>query len=123
MSELSPEIIRILLYGTGDEILTIHRKSVYGSGSYEQKFEGIINNLERRYKDTSSNWIKEEIQTYMSEIHCDECHGDRLSKESLAVTVGGINIADFCKNPLYLRLNFLIQLSLPKKKRLFLPRL
>lgn len=123
LSELSPEIIKILLYGTGDETLTIHRKSVYGSGSYEHKFEGIINNLERRYKDTSSNWIKEEIQTYMSEIHCDECHGDRLSKESLAVTVGGINIADFCKNPLYLRLNFLIQLSLPKKKRLFLPRL
>ena len=118
LSELSPEIIRILLYGTGDEILTIHRKSVYGSGSYEQKFEGIINNLERRYKDTSSNWIKEEIQTYMSEIHCDECHGDRLSKESLAVTVGGINIADFCKKSVVSALEFLDTIEFTEKEKI-----
>lgn len=118
MSELSPEIIKILLYGTGDETLTIHRKSVYGSGSYEQKFEGIINNLERRYKDTSSNWIKEEIQTYMSEIHCDECNGDRLSKESLAVTVGGINIADFCKKSVVSALEFLDTIEFTEKEKI-----
>ena len=118
LSELSPEIIKILLYGTGDETLTIHRKSVYGSGSYEQKFEGIINNLERRYKDTSSNWIKEEIQTYMSEIHCDECHGDRLSKESLAVTVGGINIADFCKKSVVSALEFLDTIEFTEKEKI-----
>lgn len=118
LSELSPEIIKILLYGTGDETLTIHRKSVYGSGSYEHKFEGIINNLERRYKDTSSNWIKEEIQTYMSEIHCDECHGDRLSKESLAVTVGGINIADFCKKSVVSALEFLDTIEFTEKEKI-----
>ncbi|WP_337380721.1 excinuclease ABC subunit UvrA, partial [Ruminococcus sp.] len=118
LSELSPEIIKILLYGTGDETLTIHRKSVYGSGSYEQKFEGIINNLERRYKDTSSNWIKEEIQTYMSEIHCDECNGDRLSKESLAVTVGGINIADFCKKSVVSALEFLDTIEFTEKEKI-----
>lgn len=118
LSELSPEIIKILLYGTGDETLTIHRKSVYGSGSYEHKFEGIINNLERRYKDTSSNWIKEEIQTYMSEIHCDECNGDRLSKESLAVTVGGINIADFCKKSVVSALEFLDTIEFTEKEKI-----
>ena len=118
LSELSPEIIKILLYGTGDETLTIHRKSVYGSGSYEQKFEGIINNLERRYKDTSSNWIKEEIQTYMSEIPCDECNGDRLSKESLAVTVGGINIADFCKKSVVSALEFLDTIEFTEKEKI-----
>lgn len=98
--------------------MTIHRKSVYGSGSYEQKFEGIINNLERRYKDTSSNWIKEEIQTYMSEIHCDECNGDRLSKESLAVTVGGINIADFCKKSVVSALEFLDTIEFTEKEKI-----
>lgn len=118
LSELSPEVINILLYGTGDKTITIHRKSVYGSGSYEHKFEGIINNLERRYKDTSSNWIKEEIQTYMSEIHCDECHGDRLSKESLAVTVGGINIADFCKKSVVSALEFLDTIEFTEKEKI-----
>lgn len=118
LSDLSPEVINILLYGTGDETITIHRKSVYGSGSYEHKFEGIINNLERRYKDTSSNWIKEEIQTYMSEIHCDECHGDRLSKESLAVTVGGINIADFCKKSVVSALEFLDTIEFTEKEKI-----
>lgn len=118
LSELSPEVINILLYGTGDETITIHRKSVYGSGSYEHKFEGIINNLERRYKDTSSNWIKEEIQTYMSEIHCDECNGDRLSKESLAVTVGGINIADFCKKSVVSALEFLDTIEFTEKEKI-----
>ena len=118
LSELSPEVINILLYGTGDETITIHRKSVYGSGSYEHKFEGIINNLERRYKDTSSNWIKEEIQNYMSEIHCDECNGDRLSKESLAVTVGGINIADFCKKSVVSALEFLDTIEFTEKEKI-----
>lgn len=118
LSELSPEVINVLLYGTGEEALTIHRKSVYGSGTYEQKFEGIINNLSRRYKDTSSNWIKEEIQNYMSEIHCDECNGDRLSKESLAVTVGGINIADFCKKSVVSALEFLDTLEFTEKEKI-----
>ena len=118
LSELSPEVIKVLLYGTGEETITVHRKSVYGSGSYEHKFEGIINNLERRYKETSSNWIKEEIQSYMSEIVCDECHGDRLSRESLAVTVGGINISDFCKKSVVSALEFLDTLEFTEKEKI-----
>ena len=83
IKDLPTDIVNKILYGTGDEKLTINRKSVYGNGSYEQTFEGIINNLERRYRDTSSNWIKDEIRSYMTEIPCDACKGDRLSAESL----------------------------------------
>ncbi len=116
LKDIPRDVVNIILYGTGEDTLTIHRKSVYGSGSYEHKFEGIINNLERRYKETSSNWIKDEITSYMSEIPCDECCGDRLSKKSLAVTVGGINIADFCKMSVVDALDFVNSLKLSKKE-------
>ena len=59
-------------------------------------FEGIINNLERRFRETQSAWIKAEIESYMSAVPCDACKGKRLSPESLAVTVGGMNISSFC---------------------------
>lgn len=62
-------------------------------------FEGIINNLERRFRETSSSWVKEEIESYMSAVPCDECHGQRLSKESLAVTVGASTSAPFATSP------------------------
>ena len=93
IEELPDEIVDILLYGTKGEKIEVTRRSEYGSGTYQTAFEGVINNLERRFRETQSNWIKEEIETYMSAIPCDCCHGQRLSKESLAVTVGGINIA------------------------------
>ena len=116
IKNIPADVVNKILYGTGDETLTIHRKSVYGSGTYEHKFEGIITNLERRYKETSSNWIKDEIRSYMTEIPCDECHGDRLSKESLAVTVGGLNIADFCKLSVIDALDFVKNLTLTEKE-------
>ena len=74
--------------------------------------------LERRYHDTSSNWIKDEIPSYMAEIPCDLCHGDRLSAESLAVTVGGLNIADFCKMSVIDALEFVGQLKLTEKEQI-----
>lgn len=116
IKNIPKETIDIILYGTGEEKLTINRKSVYGSGTYEQSFEGIINNLERRYHETSSNWIKDEIRSYMAEIPCDECHGDRLSKESLAVTVGGLNISDFCKLSVVDAIEFVNSLKLTEKE-------
>lgn len=118
IKDLPTNIVNKILYGTGDEKLTINRKSVYGSGSYEQTFEGIINNLERRYRDTSSNWIKDEIRSYMTEIPCDECKGDRLSAESLAVTVGGVNISDFCKMSVVDAINFVKGLTLTEKEQI-----
>ena len=118
LENLPRETIDKILYGTGDDELTINKKSVYGGGTYQHKFEGIINNLERRYRDTSSNWIKDEIRSYMAEIPCDLCHGDRLSAESLAVTVGGLNIADFCKMSVVDALDFVGQLKLTEKEQI-----
>lgn len=118
IKDLPTDIVNKILYGTGDEKLTINRKSVYGSGSYEQTFEGIINNLERRYRDTSSNWIKDEIRSYMTEIPCDACKGDRLSAESLAVTVGGVNISDFCKMSVVDAIAFVKGLTLTEKEQI-----
>lgn len=118
IKDLPDEVVNVILYGTGDKKLKINRTSVYGSGTYEHTFEGIINNLERRYRDTSSNWIKDEIRSYMTEIPCDECNGDRLSAESLAVTVGGVNISDFCKMPVVDAINFVKNLSLTEKEQI-----
>ena len=118
IKDLPDDTLNIILYGTGDEKLTINRKSVYGSGSYEHAFEGIINNLERRYRETSSNWIKDEISSYMTEIPCDECKGDRLSAESLAVTVGGVNISDFCKMSVTDAIDFVKSLTLTEKEQI-----
>ena len=118
LENLPKETIDKILYGTGDDELTINKKSVYGGGTYQHKFEGIINNLERRYHDTSSNWIKDEIRSYMAEIPCDLCHGDRLSAESLAVTAGGLNIADFCKMSVIDALDFVGQLKLTEKEQI-----
>lgn len=118
IKDLPDDVVNVILYGTGDKQLTINRKSVYGSGTYKQNFEGIINNLERRYRDTSSNWIKDEIRSYMTEIPCDKCKGDRLSAESLAVTVGGVNISDFCKMPVVDAIDFVKNLTLTEKEQI-----
>ena len=116
--ELPPEIVDILLYGTKGEKITVRRKSEYGSGTYETEFEGIINNLERRFRDTSSSWIKEEIESYMSAVPCDACHGKRLSPESLAVTVGGKNISELCDLSVVDALDFIENLELSDRDRM-----
>ncbi|WP_195983636.1 excinuclease ABC subunit UvrA [Clostridium sp. D33t1_170424_F3] len=115
LGELPKETIDVLLYGTKGEKIRVERKNEYGSGVYQTEFEGIINNLERRFRETQSNWIKEEIETYMSAIPCDDCHGKRLSPISLAVTVGGINIADFCDKSVSQALDFVNHLELNKR--------
>ena len=89
-----------------------------GTMTYETEFEGIINNLERRFKETQSSWIKEEIESYMSAIPCDECHGKRLSPISLSVTVGGLNIADFCELSITQSLRFVEELQLTEKEHM-----
>ena len=118
LGELPPEIIDILLYGTKGEKIKLRRDSMYGSGSYMAPFEGVINNLERRFHDTSSNWIKEEIESYMSAVPCDACHGQRLSPESLAVTVGGLNISQFCDKSVTEALEFVDALALTDREKM-----
>ena len=112
LGELPPEIIDILLYGSKGEKFEVVRENEYGTGKYKVEFEGIINNLERRFRDTQSSWIKEEIENYMSAIPCDACHGRRLSPVSLAVTVGGLNIADLCDLSVTDALDFFEKLEL-----------
>ncbi len=118
IKNIPEDVVQKILYGTGDEKITVHRKNVYGSGTYETTFEGVITNLDRRYRETSSNWIKDEIRSYMTEIPCDECHGERLSKESLAVTIGGINISDLCKKSVVDAIDFISSLELTEKEQI-----
>ncbi len=108
IGELPEKIKNILLYGTNGETIRLHRKMPFGDERIMTRpFEGIINNLERRFKETTSAWVKDEIQGYMAEIPCDECAGKRLSKESLGVTVGGLNISDFCDMQVVEALDFI----------------
>lgn len=94
IKNLNKNVLDKILYGTGEEEIKVKRIVASSEISYSTKFEGIINNLERRYRETQSNWIKEEIQSFMRQIPCDDCKGKRLSKESLAVRVAGKNIIE-----------------------------
>lgn len=94
IKNLNEDVLDKMLYGTGEEEIKVKRIVASSEISYSTKFEGIINNLERRYRETQSNWIKEEIQSFMRQIPCDDCKGKRLSKESLAVRVAGKNIIE-----------------------------
>ncbi len=94
--DIPQEAKDVILYGTGGMKLKFHRDSNWGGGSYFSDFEGVVNNLERRYKETKSDWARNEIEAYMSECDCPDCRGARLKPESLAVTIGDKNIDEFC---------------------------
>ena len=96
VKNLPADIMHMLLYGTGGEKIKMSYSTRTFSGSYDSSFEGVINNLERRYRETTSDYTKSEIEKYMVSSPCPVCHGLRLKKEALAVTVGGLNIAELC---------------------------
>ncbi len=112
VEKLSPEVLDIILYGTQGEKLSLHYDQPRGKGVLYQPFEGIVNNLERRYRETQSDAMKREIEECMSESPCPHCGGQRLKKESLAVTVGGISIHEFCEKPVDEALAFLDTIEL-----------
>ena len=116
--DLSEDVVNILLYGTNGEKITVHRKSEYGSGVYNTEFEGIINNLERRFRESQSSWVKAEIESYMTSVPCDACKGRRLSPASLAVTVGGMNISEFCDMSVEAALDFVKKAELSERERM-----
>ncbi|MFT3952585.1 MAG: excinuclease ABC subunit UvrA [Oscillospiraceae bacterium] len=95
--ELTKDQIDLFLYGTKGQKMDMERVTDYGKQSYQSDFEGIINNMRRRYRESASDWAKAEIESVMSAVNCPDCHGDRLKKESLAVTVGGQNITEMTK--------------------------
>ena len=96
VKKLPQEIIDIILYGTGGEEIEIEHEGKRGLSKYKTTFEGIVNNLQRRYDETDSEWAKWDIEGLMREIPCNECKGKRLRRESLSVTVGGKNIDEVC---------------------------
>ncbi len=97
LCELSDEVIDVLLYGTRGEKLDLYYERSYGTASYKAAFEGLIPNVERRYNETSSEYMKSEIEKLMTVENCPECKGRRLRPEALAVTVGGLNIDEVTK--------------------------
>ena len=112
LEKLSEQALDALLYGTKGEKLKLQYDRGNGRGTLEQAFEGIINNLSRRYKETQSDSMRRELEECMSYHPCPDCHGDRLSPIVLAVTVGGMNIMDFCKLSVSEELNFIEHLEL-----------
>ena len=115
VKELTKKQLDALLYGTKGERIHMVRKKEYGTGSYDTEFEGIVNNLERRFRETQSSFIRDEITQVMSSVPCPDCHGERLKPEYLAVTVGGKNISEFCKMSVTDALNFVEELELSSR--------
>ena len=123
LSKWSDEAVHALLYGTGDIKLKLHRTTAYGGGIYYQPFEGIVNNLERRYRESNSEWSKADIEQYMSEENCPECHGKRLKKEILGVTVGGKNIAEVTDMSVVQCYDFFDKLTLTERESFIAERI
>nr|WP_277817266.1 excinuclease ABC subunit UvrA [Koleobacter methoxysyntrophicus] len=118
VNELKPEFIEIILYGSKDKIKLKYESRDGGVYIHETRFEGVIKNLERRYKETNSSYIREEIEGYMSTKPCPVCNGDRLKKESLAVTVGGRSISHVTKMSIREALEFFENLKLTPKQQI-----
>lgn len=113
--DLPEKAKKVIMYGTDGKKIKMQRRSVYGEGTYMKDFEGIINNIERRYAETTSEYSRNEIEQLMTAVECPECGGARLKKESLFVTVGGINIYEFCSKSIKEALAFLDELKLSKR--------
>ncbi len=113
--DLPPDIQEILLYGTHGEKLDLSYERSYGTASYRAAFEGIIRNLERRYNDTSSEFMKAEYEKLMATTSCPTCHGKRLKPEPLSVTVGGLNIWELTQLSIHDTQKFFKELSLSER--------
>ena len=118
VKDLPKDILDILLYGNGGEKIKMSYSTRTFSGSYDSSYEGVIPNLERRYRETTSDYTKSEIERYMVSMPCDECHGKRLKKEALAVTVGGLNIADLCDLSVVKMNDFISSLDLTETQQI-----
>ncbi|MGN0998390.1 MAG: excinuclease ABC subunit UvrA [Faecousia sp.] len=112
VSQLSREVMDIILYGTKGEKLRMTYNRGSGMGVLEQPFEGILNNISRRYRETQSDAARKELEECMATAPCPQCHGNRLSDIARAVTVGGMGIMEFCGMSIGQELQFLEQLRL-----------
>ena len=116
VKDLPPEVLDVILYGTKGEKLKLSYERENGRGTLMQAFEGVINNLERRYRETQSDAMRRDLEDCMSDRPCPDCGGRRLRKEALAVTVGGISIDRFCDLSVTDALAFLDALTLSEQK-------
>ena len=122
-NSLSDEAKNIILYGTKGETLELHYDQPRGKGVLKQAFEGICNNIERRYKETQSDASRKELEELMSECPCPDCQGRRLRKESLAVTVGEKNIYEFTTLSVEDALTWMDGLTLTEQQMLIADRI
>ena len=118
VKDLPKEIVDILLYGTKGEKIKMVRDTEDVKSTYYTEFEGVANNLERRFRETSSNWMREEITNWMNSVDCPQCHGDRLKKESLSVLIGGMNISQLCRLSVAAMIDFFNHLQLTEKEEM-----
>ena len=123
IEDLPPEILDLILYGTKGEKLKLTYERSNGQGTLYQAFEGVVNNLERRYRETQSDGMRRELEDCMSEHPCPDCGGRRLKKESLAVTVGGSSIDAFCQKSVVDALEFVDRLELSPQKLMIAERI
>ncbi|MCI9466051.1 MAG: excinuclease ABC subunit UvrA [Ruminiclostridium sp.] len=110
--DLSDQAKDVILNGTKGEKLKLSYQRADGKGTFQQAFEGILNNVERRFAETQSDASRKELEELMSECPCPTCQGRRLKKEALAVTVGGLSIDSFCHKPVNDALDFVDHLAL-----------
>ena len=116
IKDISEQGLNAILYGTKHK-MKMTRSTLYGSGTYMSEFDGIINNLERRYKETTSDWARWEIEQVMTACKCPDCNGTRLKPEILSVTVGGKNISEFCDMSITDAIDFVNNLELSDKDK------
>ena len=115
--DLSDEAKNVILYGTNGREVRVYYKSQRGEGVYDVAFEGLIRNVQRRYREASSESMKEDYESFMTITPCDDCNGQRLKKESLAVTVGGKNIYEITKLSIDKLVEFLDGIELSDRQR------
>ena len=118
IKKLPKDFLNKILYGTGDEEIDFRYSSAAGERKFKAPFEGVIPTLERRYRETKSQGMREFYEYYMTNSPCEACHGARLKKESLAVTVGGKNIQELTDMPINKIQDFMSNLKLDKTKAL-----
>ena len=123
IKDLPKEVLDIFLYGTNGEKLRIDVIDSFGGGYRYSTFEGIVNNIKRRYSSTESDYSKEELKKHMKEVICPTCKGKRLKKEILSVTVGGINIDELCNKSIIEALDFFENLKMNEKNTIIAERL
>lgn len=118
VKDLSKDELDVFLYGTQGQKLKLSRSTKFMNVDYSSAFEGVIPNLERRYRETASDWAKADIESSMSDVPCPVCNGERLKKESLSVTVNDLNISELCHKSVSSAYKFFEDIKLNKRESL-----